>query len=291
MKEIIIGLTGFKQVGKSTAASHLETKHGFSRHNMKDALVAELRQNFPDLLQKLVELEYPSRMFSDKVAQQKWIDQAWIDQLFLDKPPLMRALMQNYGTEVRRKDNPDYWVNQWKKNSYANELIVVDDVRFENEGRAVRDRGGIIIQLTRPDIASGGTHASEQEALDIKADYTISVAKGDHEGLYRQLDTIVKGLNKPSLLEQSDYDEGIKVVIDHEPGVGATLTPMGKHFDELEEAIEEYATQPVSKAEKNTTFNKMHEMLEKDFEERLKKHYGVADDMEVSDSDSNTCKL
>ena len=60
MKEIIIGLTGFKQVGKSTAASHLETKHGFSRHNMKDALVAELKQNFPDLLQKLVELEYPS---------------------------------------------------------------------------------------------------------------------------------------------------------------------------------------------------------------------------------------
>jgi len=170
----IIGLVGFKQVGKSTAAKYLEDKYGFTRHNFKDAMVQEIKDNFPDLLK---ELEYYYNLT--------------IDELFIQKPPLMRALMQNYGTDVRRKDNRNYWTQQWVKNLDIGKTVV-DDVRFLNEAEAVKLGGGIIIRLTRSDIETGGTHASETEQLEIVADHTIECNPGDHEALYRALDEIVK---------------------------------------------------------------------------------------------------
>ena len=172
---MIIGLIGFKQVGKSTAAKHLEGR-GFTRINMKDALVAELRKNFPDLLPKLGDIYNMT-----------------VDELFEIKPPAMRALMQNYGTEVRRGDKGSYWTDQWELSAgnSENRNIVVDDVRFINEAEAVRHQGGILIRLTRPDITDGGTHASETEQLEIVADHTIECEAGGHGKLYNALDEII----------------------------------------------------------------------------------------------------
>lgn len=185
---MIIGFVGFKQIGKSTASKYLEEKYDFYRHNFKDALVAEMKDNFPDLLQALVEREYPERLLPDETAHADWID-----QLFIDKPPLMRALMQNYGTDVRRKDDGNYWVKQWLKNSYGGfGNIVCDDIRFKNEAAALKGRKGIIIRLTRPDVETGGDHASETEQLEIVADYTIECEKGDLESLYNKLDEIYR---------------------------------------------------------------------------------------------------
>jgi len=170
----IIGLVGFKQVGKSTAAKYLEDKYGFTRHNFKDAMVQEIKDNFPNLIEEL-EIHYNLST----------------PQLFIQKPPLMRALMVNYGTDVRRKDDPDYWTRQWVKN-LVTQKTVADDVRFLNEAAAVKLEGGIIIRLTRSDIPTGGDHASETEQLEIVADHTIECDPGDHESLYRALDDIIK---------------------------------------------------------------------------------------------------
>jgi len=170
----IIGLVGFKQVGKSTAAKYLESKYGFTRHNFKDAMVQEIKDNFPNLIEEL-EIHYNLST----------------PQLFIQKPPLMRALMVNYGTDVRRKDDPDYWTRQWVKN-LVTQKTVADDVRFLNEAAAVKIEGGIIIRLTRSDIPTGGDHASETEQLEIVADHTIECDPGDHESLYRALDDIIK---------------------------------------------------------------------------------------------------
>lgn len=172
---MIIGLIGFKKVGKSTAAKHLESR-GFNRINFKDALIDEMKKNFPDTLREL----------SDVYA-------LTVEELFDQKPPAMRGLMMNYGTEVRRGDNGSYWTDQWNKSVSlsSQSSIVVDDVRFLNEAQAVKDRGGILIRLTRPDIPSGGNHASEKEQLEIVADYTLECNMGEHDWLYRKLDEIV----------------------------------------------------------------------------------------------------
>jgi hypothetical protein len=184
---MIIGLVGFKQVGKSTAAKHLEGR-GFKRHNFKDALVKELRENFPELLREIADAEMARKfMLLDEGETMLQV----VDRLFEEKPPLMRALMQNYGTDVRRKDNDNYWVEQWLHDGKNLDHIVADDVRFHNEADAVKGQGGILIRLTRPDILTGGTHSSETEQLEIVADHTIECEPGDHGKLFQALDKII----------------------------------------------------------------------------------------------------
>lgn len=175
----LIGLVGFKQSGKSTAAQYLQNKYGFVRHNMKDALIAEIKQNFPDLLRAIADIEY-----TEQFAGQ-------IDALFVNKPPLMRALMVNYGTEVRRRQDKNYWVKAWLATPVFQNNIVTDDVRFLNESQAIKRNGGMLIRIVRTDIITGGDHSSETEHLQIEADYTIEVGPGEQEKLYAELDAIL----------------------------------------------------------------------------------------------------
>ena len=183
----IIGLTGLATVGKSTAAKYLEDKYGFVRHNFKDALIAEIKEKFPDLIDEM-EIHYNLST----------------PQLFIQKPPLMRALMQNYGTEVRRGDADGYWTTKWMQGAaklfeQGTTNIVTDDVRFINEVETIRGFGSLlnipyeykIIRLTRPDLPTGGDHSSETEQLQIEADYTIECEAGDFDHLYREIDKIV----------------------------------------------------------------------------------------------------
>ena len=116
-----------------------------------------------------------------------------IDDLFDEKPPLMRTLMQNYGTDVRRKGDTNYWVKAWEER-YCQahpDPVVVDDCRFLNEVDAIRRYGGTIIRIVRTDIKSGGQHVSETEQDSIVTDYTIEVAEGEHDKLYEELDKII----------------------------------------------------------------------------------------------------
>jgi len=179
---MIIGLIGFKQVGKSTAAKHLIAKHGFVLHNMKSAIIAEMKANMADTLNLLGPLYNMT-----------------VDELFDKKPPLMRALMVDYGM-MRRKDRKDYWINSWNNEAYkmldldGNKVIgniVADDIRFTNESTALQSLGGILIRLTRSDITTGGDSISETEHLQIVADFTIECEPGNPEKMYKELDKIV----------------------------------------------------------------------------------------------------
>jgi len=187
----LIAFTGYKQTGKTTAANHLIEHYGYMRHNFKDALVAEVKERFPDLLEEIL---FQEMSYHSLAQRETYIDS--IDALLTTKPPLMRALLQNYGTEVRRRDNPNYWVHQWKYNLHRFPLergVITDDVRFLNEAQAIKDLGGTIIRLTRPDITTGGEHSSETEMNQIESDYTIEVGPGEQDKLYAELDRIVAG--------------------------------------------------------------------------------------------------
>lgn len=165
---MIIGFCGYKGSGKTLACSYLKDL-GFKPHNFKDALVEEMKDNLSDTL--LILSEHYSMS---------------VDDLFKNKPPAMRALMQNYGTEVRRQDDPDYWVNKWKDNVDEGDLCV-DDVRFLNEYVALKDKGGVLIHLIVEDEASVSSHQSEVEHLSFDPDFTIVLPRGAKEQLYNQL--------------------------------------------------------------------------------------------------------
>lgn len=184
----IIAFTGKKQVGKSTAAGYMNYRHKFERINFKDALVKEIKERFPNLLEEILRVE---RMRACSPVQYT----ESIDGLFFCKPPLMRTLMQCYGTDVRRKDDPTYWIRQWEKavNECDKEFIVVDDVRFINEANMVRSFGGRVYRIERDTILLGqklDTHQSELEMDNIKVDGVIE-NNGDTNDLYNKLDKLI----------------------------------------------------------------------------------------------------
>lgn len=175
---MIIGFTGYKHVGKSTAAKLLEER-GFTRLNFKGGLITHLKERFPDVLRELSIIYDMS-----------------VEELFENKPPAMRALMVNVGTDDRRRDKQSYWTDIWEV-AYAKLHpvdVVVDDCRFISEAETIRKYGGKIIRLVRPDITDGGTHESETQMNSIIPDYTIELEPGSHDKLEFQLIKILEKL-------------------------------------------------------------------------------------------------
>jgi dephospho-CoA kinase len=180
---VIVGLSGKKQSGKTTAAKYLVEKYGFVRVNFKDALLKELEERFPDLLKEIA-LTLDTTFYD---GTKRWT----VARMFEEKPPLIRTLMQNFGTEVRRKDHEDYWVVKWLKEVQKYQNVVVDDVRFLNEAQAVHDVFGNVIRIIREDMVTTDGHQSETEMDHIVPDYTISIKTGEHDVLYTALDEFI----------------------------------------------------------------------------------------------------
>jgi hypothetical protein len=186
---MIYALIGLKGSGKTTACNYLKTKlEGVHHINFKDALIEEIKLNFPDLLGAIAHAENVA-FHNDNLTS--------VEELFIKKPPLMRALMQNYGTELRRKENPNYWTNKWIlavskvvdiQEGKIVTSIVTDDVRFLNEYEAVKALGGITIRLNRADLVNTDNHQSETEQASLQADYTIECEKDNLDKLYTSLD-------------------------------------------------------------------------------------------------------
>lgn len=175
---MIIALIGQKQSGKSTASKHLQEKYGFKPHNFKDALINEIKTYFPDFVAKECELYNCD-----------------VDYLFEKKPGHIRQLMQNFGTELRRKEWEDYWVQEWSYRMFGAKNVVVDDCRFLNEARAIKEKNGIIIKIIRTGQENKDLHQSEQEFNQIIPDYIIEVATGEQNKLYEKLDKIYENIN------------------------------------------------------------------------------------------------
>lgn len=111
--------------------------------------------------------------------------------------PEVRRLYQRIGTEMGRKQfGEDFWTEMMRRWYHGLEpfaLGVVADVRFLNEAEAVRNEGGRIIAVTRPnpyDLGDNLRHASETEQLAIDSDYTIS-NDGDMEALGKKVQALL----------------------------------------------------------------------------------------------------
>lgn len=172
--KLIIGFVAPKQFGKTTACNIVQSilKDSVVQINFKDALIEELKRNFPNLLQIIS---------SGKE----------IDDLFITKPPLIRALMQNYGTEVRRGNDKDYWVDRWAVKIKGDKHVVCDDVRFLNEAKRIKDLGGILIRLHRTDLDNDDNHISETEQRQILCDHLITISKDGQHELQKHLESIL----------------------------------------------------------------------------------------------------
>jgi hypothetical protein len=99
-----------------------------------------------------------------------------------------RKLLQYIGTECGRMyGGEDFWVNKWKSNVYKwdekngfpdKTLVICDDVRFDNEAKAIRNMGGYIVHIVGRayDMGENSNHPSE---AGINREYVTDIISND----------------------------------------------------------------------------------------------------------------
>lgn len=161
MKQLprIVGITGRAGSGKDTLAAALIDTFGYTRRGLADPIK-----------------ELLNARFGWSAAQ--WDDRGWKERPAVSTFNLLdegrhamterylspRQLAQWLGTEVGRDTfGEDAWVNAlfvwWGKAQRP--MLVVPDVRFDNEALAIRTRGGVILNVVRPGVEAVNDHVSE----------------------------------------------------------------------------------------------------------------------------------
>jgi hypothetical protein len=159
---MLIGVAGYARSGKDEIGKVL-ARSGFTVTRFSQVLKDEIVARMPRTLRALATLNG-----LDEQCDLQWL-------LEVAKPPGVRELLQEYGTDVRRCDDPDYWVREWLRNTQdllvAQQDVCVVDVRFSNESVVIRKLGGMIWRVMRPGVGPLHNHASERQ--DFDADLTI----------------------------------------------------------------------------------------------------------------------
>ena len=208
---MIIGFVGLIGAGKDTAADYLVNFHGFRRdsfaNTLKDAVAAVFGWDRTLLEGRTKE----AREWREQ--QDDW----WTNRLGRVITP--RWVLQYWGTEVCRTGfHDDIWIasleNKMRK---TGDNIVISDVRFPNEIKAIHNAGGIVVRVKRgedPDwykdacdvnagdkclnysraktrMASLNIHASETAWCGTKFDAVVS-NDSTIDDLYNQIQELVK---------------------------------------------------------------------------------------------------
>jgi hypothetical protein len=131
---LIFGISGIARCGKDTLGKHLISKlqkSGFPTIQISFASV--LKYDLDPFLKDKVNIS----AFTENTQEKE----------------IIRPLLVAYGTNVCRKIDPDHWIKKIEKQvkaSTSNKIIVViTDVRYENEGKWIKDNGGFLIHLSR----------------------------------------------------------------------------------------------------------------------------------------------
>jgi dephospho-CoA kinase len=178
----LIAFTGPMGAGKSTAIQRLKDTH----------------------LEKKIELvKFAAPLYDAQEFLYRRISEVY------SRPPTFvkdRKLLQWLGTEWGRSISPTLWVDLWKRevgyirDNYSNAVVVCDDCRFPNEGEAVKEFGGVVVQITttknneRIDTKSGIQNHASENGLD--KNYLDYVIHNDYslEEFHNALDEVFKNV-------------------------------------------------------------------------------------------------
>ena len=218
---MLIGLAGSAGTGKDTVADYLVAQHGFTKFSFSDALYREVSEAFGVPVEELQDREKKERPHQKltpddckDVGFYKIMLEHGIHPLQAASP---RWVLQRWGTEYRRAQDPEYWLKQAALWVQAWLDVTMDDgqyhaglvntsVRFPNEQAWINEMGGAVWHVRRPDR---GHYASQ---LDYVSEQELPVGEHDrviwNTGTVEQLNTAV------SLLLQAPFEEDPNLVVD-----------------------------------------------------------------------------
>lgn len=156
---MLIGILGKKRSGKDTVASFIQAEYGFKR------------LAFADPIKKIVAAIDP---YVDEFGTRLSSLQLSDDDIKKDYPEY-RRLLQALGTEgLRDTINENFWIDILLKEAQRYENVVISDVRFVNEVKAIKMSGGYIWKVERTDSTEvEDDHRSEQEINSVQFDELI----------------------------------------------------------------------------------------------------------------------
>lgn len=186
---MIIGLHGRQRVGKDTVFELIQTEYP---HATRIAFADKIKQSLAALfgisVREIDILKEEGAMF--KVESKNY-----------EHSYTWRSFAQRYGTEAHREIfGEDFWVdkvlphpNKRGIKSHQDKLWIITDVRFPNEAFRIKELGGKIINVKRPDVDKKDNHISENSLNNFFIDYEL-VNDGSLEDLKERVIKIVKEL-------------------------------------------------------------------------------------------------
>lgn len=172
-KPLLIGISGKKRHGKDSLCTSLQLR-----------LKESIRLAFADPLREEVALALGVTV--EHIDNNKY---------------LFREMLQAWGC-LRRKFDESYWIEQldeeWNFPLAARKIIVIPDVRFQNELDYIKSNGGITIRINRPGFDSSDSHVSETELDGATFDYYFDCVTMDD--IDKAAESLVNQLKAKGLL-------------------------------------------------------------------------------------------
>ncbi len=199
---MIIGFVGFIGSGKDTAADYLVNFHGFRRdsfaNTLKDAVAAVFGWDRTLLEGRTKE----AREWREQV------DPWWAERLNI--PTLTpRWILQHWGTEVCRQGfHDDIWIasleNKMRK---TKDNIVISDVRFPNEIKAIHNAGGLVVRVKRGDDPDWYDDAVNMNAGPQNMSWAISKMRMEQRKIHASETAWVGGNIDRTIANNSTIDD------------------------------------------------------------------------------------
>lgn len=160
---MIIGFAGHARHGKDTCADVLVKRYGFHKRALADIMKESLRVMFG---------------WTDRHLYGDLKDV--VDPVYGISP---RHALQEFGTGFAQHGLSKYdsFAETTGRKIWVNSLLnrvsgdtVISDVRFPHEAEAIREKGGIIVLVSRTGYPVDLSHESERAVDEITADYTVN---------------------------------------------------------------------------------------------------------------------
>lgn len=134
----LIGISGKIGCGKSELAKEILARSGCIKVSFGDAIKEEVAEHFG------IPLEFCYSESGKNVHI--------LHPEFPNGGMTVRQVLQWWGTDVRRAEDPGYWVKRTRERieeaiQVRSCSVVVDDVRFEDEAGLIRSLGGMLVRL------------------------------------------------------------------------------------------------------------------------------------------------